>query len=185
MFLMCFFVNIHHVVKWRILWRKHLFILLQYSYFYNENIDSDDNHMLTFGSDKCFGLVHMPGKAGGEYISGYKGASLEHHHLNRLWGIFLCFKYSLVCISVNLGGDSSDDSIFVTKEKLVAIEASVQQKAAREQIQNAKTVVTHTNVEQMRNQGDGVSAGEVDDITICPSPYSSSNGKHVAVCETS
>jgi len=161
-----------------------LFILLQSSYSDNENIDSDDNHMIMFGSDKCFGLVHMPEKAGGEYISGYKCASLEHHHLNHLWDISLCLECSLLCISVELGGDSSDDSIFITKEKLVAIETSVQQKAAREQTQSAKTPVTCMNVEQMRNQGDGVSAGEAEEIIMCSSPYNSPNGKNVVFCKT-
>jgi hypothetical protein len=89
-----------------------------------------------------------------------------------------------VCIYVNLGGDSSDDSIFVTKEKLVAIETSVQQKAAGEQIRNAKTVMTRTDVEQMSNQGDGFSAGEAGEITICSSPYNTSNGKNVVECKT-
>jgi len=158
--------------------------VLQSSYSDRENIDSNDNHLITFGSDHCFGLIHMPEKAGGEYINRYKGASLEHHHLNHLWDIFLCLEYSLVCISVKLGGDSSDDSIFITKEKLVAIETSVQRKAAREQIQNAKTAVTHMNVEQMRNQGDGVSAGEAEEITVCSSPCNSPNGKNVAECKT-
>jgi hypothetical protein len=49
------------------MWRKYMFILLQSNYSDHENIDSDDNHMITFGSGKCFGLVHMPEKAGGEY----------------------------------------------------------------------------------------------------------------------
>jgi hypothetical protein len=161
-----------------------LFILLQSSYSDHENIDSDDNHMTAFGSDKCFGLVHMPEKAGGEYISRYKGASLEHHHLNHLWDFFLCLECSLLCISVKLGGDSSDDSIFITKEKLLAIETSVQRKAAEEQIQNAKTAVTHMNVERMRNQSDGVSAGEAEEITVCSSPYNSPNGKNIGECKT-
>lgn len=89
-----------------------------------------------------------------------------------------------MCICVKLGGDSSDDNIFITKEKLVAIETSVQQKAAREQMQSAKTAVTHINVEQMRNQCDGVSAGEAEEITMCSSPYNSPNGKNVAECQT-
>lgn len=161
-----------------------MFILLQSSCSDHDNIDSGDNHMITFGSDKCFGLVNIPKKAGGEHISRYKSASLEHHHLNHVWDIFLCLEYSLVCISVKLGGDSSDDSIFVTKEKLVAIETSVQRKAAREQIQNAETAVTCVNVEQMRNQGDGVSAGEAEEITMCLSPYNSPNGKNDAECKT-
>ena len=140
--------------------------------------------MLTFGSDKCYGLVHMPEKAGGEYVSRHQGASLEHHHLNHLWDIFLCIEYSFVCISVKLGGDSSDESIFITKEKLVAIETSVQRKGATEQIQNARTAVTHMNVEQMRNQGDGVGAGEAEEITMCSSPHNSPNGKNVSMCKT-
>jgi hypothetical protein len=176
------FVNIHHMVKLRLLWREQLFIMLQDSCSYNENIDSDDNHMINFGSDNCFGVVHMPDKVG-EYISRYKGASLEHHRLSHLWGIFFCFEYSVVCVYVNLDGDSSDDSIFVTKEKLVAIETSLQRKAAGEQIRNAKTV-TLTDVEQKSNQGDGVSAGEAGEITICSSPYNTSNGKNVAECKT-
>lgn len=77
-----------------------MFVLLQSSYSDHENIDSDDNHMLTFGSDKCFGPVHMPEKAGGEYISRYKGASLEHHHLNHLWDISVGLEYSLLCVFV-------------------------------------------------------------------------------------
>lgn len=89
-----------------------------------------------------------------------------------------------MCISVKLGGDSSDDSIFITKEKLIAIETSVQQKAAGEQIQSAKTAVTRVNVEQMRNQGDGVSACEAEEITMCLSPYDSPNGKNVSLCKT-
>jgi hypothetical protein len=89
-----------------------------------------------------------------------------------------------VCISVKLGGDSSDDSIFITKEKLVAIETSVQQKAAREQIQSAKTAVTRMNVDQMGNQGDGVSACEAEEITMCSSPCDSPNGKNAALCKT-
>ena len=140
--------------------------------------------MIIFGSDKCFGQVRMPEKAGGEYISRYKDASLEHHHLNHLWDMFLCLEYNLVCTSVNLGGDSADDSIFIAKEKLVSIKTSIQQKAAREQIQNVKTAVTHTNMEQMRNQSDGVSAGEAEEITVCLSPYNSSNGKNVAEFRT-
>jgi len=87
-----------------------------------------------------------------------------------------------VCISVKLGGDSSDDSIFVSKEKLVAIETSVQRKAAREELQNAKTAVTLVNVEQMRNKGDGVSAGEAGETTMCSSPFNGPNGKNVAEC---
>jgi hypothetical protein len=87
-----------------------------------------------------------------------------------------------VCTSVKSGGDSSDDSIFITKEKLAASETSDQRKAAREQLQNAKTAVTHMNVEQMRSQDDDVSAGEAEEITMCSSPYSSSNGKSVAEC---
>jgi hypothetical protein len=164
--------------------REYLFIVLQSSYSDRENIESDDDHMITFGSGQCFGLIHMSEKAGGEYISRYKGVSLVHHYLNHLWDIFLCLECSLVCISVKLGGDSSDDSIFITKEKLVAIETSVQRKSAREQIQNAKTAVTLMNVEQMRNQGDGVSAGEAEEITVCPSPCSTPNGKNVAECKT-
>jgi hypothetical protein len=89
-----------------------------------------------------------------------------------------------VCISVKLGGDSSDDNIFITKEKLVAIETSVQRKAAREHIQNAKTAATCMNVEQMRNEGDGVSAGEAEEITVCSSPHNGPNGKNVAECKT-
>jgi hypothetical protein len=82
---------------------------------------------------------------------------------------------------VKLGGDSSDDSIFITKKKLVASETSVQQKAAKEQLQNAKAVVTHMNVEQMRNQDDGDgTAGETEEIVVYSSPYNSSNGKCVA-----
>jgi hypothetical protein len=140
--------------------------------------------MITFGSAKCFGLVQMPEKAGGEYNSRHKSTSLEHHHLNHLWDIFLCPEYNLVCTSVKLGGDSSDDSIFITKEKLIAGETSVQRKAAREQLQNAKTAVTCMNVEQMRNQDDEVNAGEAEEITNCSSPYSNSNGKNVAECRT-